>query len=194
MRVSGLGRDEGVATRMMVLGDVLEYMVAARPGRSARDLTMSLYGNLDQFAEIEHALGELIRGGRVNGRSQMGSATLVFHPLARPAARSPNKANLNASSLLAHFQSKRSDLRLVHAQLFVEIAVQEGLTVRTYARQLALPEETAQRYLLDLAGSGGQRLALVKLDSPRRDGQARCTLSLDGCRLLGRLWDAMAAA
>lgn len=175
---------------MMVLGDVLEYMVAARPGRSARELAMALHGNLTQLGDVEQALNDLVRAGRTVGRSAADGQGLVFHPRVRTQNRS-----LHAPSLLALFQSRRADLRLIHAQLFVEVAVQEGLAIETYARRLGLPEEVARRSLLDLAetfGRHGPQLALVRIDGRGRD--TRCTLSLDGCRLLARLWDSMAAA
>lgn len=177
---------------MMVLTDVIEYLVAIQPGRSARQLSAAIHGGDQHAAEIERTCQQLVEAGRLQA-SRLGSM-MVYAPAAKGERTRRQISRANAPSLLSLFQNLRSDLRLSHARLFVEVAVQEGLSIYEYARRLTLPEATTQTQFMDLARNH-VRPALVDIKGNPRDARhAQCILSLEGCRLLARLWDAMEPA
>jgi hypothetical protein len=185
---------------MMALADVVEYMIAVRPGRTVRELTMAIFGASYQKAEVERACHVLVRDGRLSCRTEAGrpDESRFFAAVASYRPQQPKAAAGHSPSLLSLFQALRSDLRLSHARLFVEVAVQEGLSIYEYARRLALPESTTRDHCLDLAQSANDtagRPALLRIQgSPDQIRSSQCKLTVEGCRLLARLWDSMEAA
>lgn len=186
---------------MMVLADVIEYMITARPGRTARDLAIALYGDLCRIAEVEQTCQTLVRGGQLSCRAEAGrpgDARFFAATASRHSQLPKAVAANNSPSLLSMFQALRSDLRLSHARLFVEVAVQEGLSIYEYARRLALPESTARDHCVDLAhGASGAagRPPLIRIQgSPDQVRSSQCKLTVEGCRMLARLWDSMEPA
>jgi hypothetical protein len=174
---------------MANLGDVIEYLLVARPGRTARELAQAVFGSQTQAREIGLACSRLVADGRVAARLSPDGETPVYFAAGaaqRIVATPQRTAQPGAHSLLALFRAARTDLRLAHARLFVEIATQEGLGIEIYARRLGEPAEATRFLCRDLARGvpgAGQRPALVEMGAAEI-----CRLTLDGCRLLGRFW------